>query len=61
MAEIIDRGQAAGVIRADLTVDDIPVMMCGVSSTMANQHPDGQPMDWRRHLELLLDGCKPRP
>jgi len=58
MAEIIRRGQEAGVIREDLTVSDIPMMMCGVSSIMANTHPDGTPMDWRRHLELLLDGVK---
>lgn len=60
MSEIIRRGQQTGVVRADLTVDDIPLMMCGVSSTMANTHPDGTQMDWRRHLELLLDGVKPR-
>jgi len=60
MSEIIRRGQAAGVIREDFTSADIPVMMCGVSSTMANTHPDGTAMDWRRHLELLLDGLKPR-
>ncbi|MBA3358063.1 MAG: TetR/AcrR family transcriptional regulator [Thermoleophilaceae bacterium] len=59
-AELIRRGQAAGVIRADLTVADVPMMMCGVGSTMANAYPDGTPMDWRRHLELLLDGVKPR-
>lgn len=58
MSEIIRRGQKAGVIRSDFTVSDIPVMMCGVSSTIANCHPDGTPMDWRRHLELLLDGVK---
>lgn len=58
--EIIRRGQAAGAIRADLKIDDVPLMMCGVSSTMANCHPDGTPMDWRRHLELLLDGVKAR-
>lgn len=60
MTEIISRGQATGAIRVDLTVDDMPVIMCGVCSTMANTHPDGTPMDWRRHLELLLDGAKAR-
>ena len=60
MGEIIRRGQEAGVIREDFTVSDIPLMMCGVTSAMANTHPDGRKMDWRRHLELLLDGVKPR-
>ena len=60
MTEIIERGQAAGAIRADFTVDDIPLMMSGVSSAMANVHPNGEAMDWRRLLDLLLDGVKPR-
>ena len=60
MTEIIERGKAAGAIRADFTVDDIPLMMCGVTSAMANAHPSGEPMDWRRHLELLLDGVRTR-
>lgn len=60
MRAIIERGQRAGAIRPDFGVDDVPVMMCGVCSTMANSHPDGTPMDWRRHLELLLDGAKQR-
>lgn len=50
---LIARGQAAGVLRADLVVDDIPMLMCGLSATMAV--PD---YDWRRHLEMLLDAMR---
>jgi AcrR family transcriptional regulator len=52
--ELIRRGQAAGVLRADLVVDDIPMLMCGLSATQAV--PD---YDWRRHLEMLLDAMRP--
>jgi AcrR family transcriptional regulator len=52
---LVRRAQEAGVLRADFSVDDIPMLMCGVSSTMAS------PMfDWRRHLELVLDGLRVR-
>jgi AcrR family transcriptional regulator len=51
--ELIRRGQQAGVLRADLVVDDIPMLMCGLSATMAVAE-----YDWRRHLELLLDAMR---
>jgi AcrR family transcriptional regulator len=51
--ELIDRGQAAGVIRRDVSVDDIPILMCGVCATMDPHGPDLR-TDWRRHLELVL-------
>jgi AcrR family transcriptional regulator len=49
--EIVRRAQAAGALRADVTVDDIGALMAGLCTTMA--HPE---LNWRRHLELLLDG-----
>jgi AcrR family transcriptional regulator len=51
--ELVARGQRAGVIRPDLTVDEMPMLMCGLSATMSMPG-----MDWRRHLELLLDGLR---
>lgn len=60
-SEIIARGQRAGAIRPDLRITDIPVIMCGVCATMGNRRPDGEAMDWRRFLELMLDGARPRP
>lgn len=51
---LIARAQRAGAVRADLTVADIPMIMCGVSSSMSRD------FDWRRHLELVLDGIKAR-
>jgi AcrR family transcriptional regulator len=50
---LIRRGQEAGVLRADMVVEDIPMLMCGVSSTMAVAG-----YDWRRHLEIVLDGLR---
>jgi AcrR family transcriptional regulator len=52
---LVRRAQEAGVLRPDFVVDDIPMIMCGVSSTMASPA-----FDWRRHLELVLDGLRAR-
>lgn len=51
--EIVRRAQAAGELRDDVTVEDIGALMAGLCTTMA--HPE---LDWRRHLELLLDGLR---
>ncbi|HSD78187.1 MAG TPA: helix-turn-helix domain-containing protein [Solirubrobacteraceae bacterium] len=56
LAQVIRRGQEAGVIRPDFSVDEVPMLMCGVASSMS-QHSD---WDWRRHLELVLDGIRVR-
>jgi AcrR family transcriptional regulator len=53
---LIDRAQAAGTLRRDFSADDVPMVMCGVSATMAVHE-----WDWRRHLEILLDGLRVEP
>jgi AcrR family transcriptional regulator len=53
-AELIARAQRAGTMRPDVTVDDIPMLMCGVSATM----PYSARFDWHRHLELVLDALR---
>ena len=42
-------------MRPDVTAEDVPMLMCGVSATMACGD-----WDWRRHLELTLDGLTAR-
>jgi AcrR family transcriptional regulator len=54
-AVLVDRAHRAGTLRADFGVDDIPMLMCGLSATMAHT---GGAFDWRRHLDLLLDGLR---
>jgi AcrR family transcriptional regulator len=56
-ARIIDRAIAAGAVRADLTVADFPLIVCGIMSTMYFK-PGGAEQDWRRHLDLVLDGIR---
>ena len=53
----VERCKRAGVIRPDFTIDDVPMLMCGLCSTMSAPGPDTG-FDWRRHLELMLDGVR---
>jgi AcrR family transcriptional regulator len=55
VTRVIDRAIAAGVVREDFTFEDFPMLMCGITSTMYFQPGGG---NWRRHLELVLDGLR---
>ena len=55
-SELIARAQAEGRMRADVVVEDIPMLMCGVGSATARPHPCADA--WRRHLAILLDGLR---
>ena len=56
-SQLIDRARRAGTIRPDATAVDIGMLMCGLSATMA--HP-ASGFDWRRHLDLVIDGLRPQ-
>jgi AcrR family transcriptional regulator len=58
LTELMRRAQHAGVARSDLTPDDLPrvVVMLAAVARLGDQ-PDSE--DWRRHLALPPDGCRP--
>jgi AcrR family transcriptional regulator len=53
---IIRRAVASGGVRSDLTVLDFHHLTCGVISSMYFKR--GGRSDWRRHLDLSLDGVR---
>jgi AcrR family transcriptional regulator len=54
---LIDRAHAAGELREDFTVDDMPGLMCGLGAAIdAMSEDDG----WRRLVEFALDGLRAR-
>ena len=55
---LIDRGVAAGVVRADFRAEEVGMLMCGLSATMGAEKASWA---WRRHLEIVLDGLRARP
>ena len=50
--ELLRKAQAAGEVRRDVRVDDLPVILLGV----ARSAPPGE---WRRYLGFALDGLRP--
>ena len=50
-AELMERAERAGTMRADVSVSDIPMLMSGVAATMTHAGPG---FDWHRHLELVI-------
>jgi len=54
---LIARAQAAGVMRADATVQDVSTIMCGFGHVASSQRA-GAPLDWRRYLTIALDGLR---
>ena len=52
---LVLRARRAGELRPDFQAIDIPMMMCGVCATIDRSGPG---WDWRRHLELMLDGMR---
>jgi AcrR family transcriptional regulator len=57
VGELIARAQRAGVLRADVGIDDVPMIMCSIGRV---QVLGGEPGDdgWRRHLAIMLDGLR---
>lgn len=57
---IVERGQAAGVVRADLEPEDVYLVLWGSSRVI--EVLDGiAPDAWRRFLGLILDGLRAGP
>ena len=54
---LIERAHAAGVLREDFTVEDMPGLMCGLGAAI-DVMPDGD--RWRRLVECALDGLRAR-
>ena len=53
--QLLARARAAGVVREDLVAADMPALFCALASVV-----QAGVADWRRYLDLLLDGLRPR-
>ena len=59
-ADINERAQLSGELRADLVAWDVPSLVCGLGRAVRVQG-DGRPaMSWERHLEIILAGLRAR-
>jgi len=55
--DLIRRAQAAGVVRADITQEDIPRILLMLTGPMTSFTPGCE--GWRRYLALMLDALSP--
>ncbi len=53
--QLIARARKAGVVREDLAAADMPALFCALASVV-----QAGVADWRRYLDLMLDGLRPR-
>jgi AcrR family transcriptional regulator len=56
-AELVERAQAAGELRPDISADDIPSLVCGLGRAVSSTG-GGPTMSWERYLEILLAGLR---
>jgi AcrR family transcriptional regulator len=54
LQQILSRGREAGVLRADLTIERMRGVFCGLAAVVRS----GQ--DWRPYVEIVLDGLRAR-
>lgn len=59
IATLIGRAQRRGLMREDATVQDVRTIMCGFGHVAAAQRA-GAGLDWKRYLEIALDGLRAR-
>ncbi|KAA2248747.1 TetR/AcrR family transcriptional regulator [Solihabitans fulvus] len=55
---LIERAQAAGALRADLTWQDVTFLLAGLSSVDRTMDIRAEPEQWRRSLHVVLDGLQ---
>jgi AcrR family transcriptional regulator len=58
LAPILHRAQAAGVVRDDVVIVDVPAL-CAVAARLPVWRLARQPELWRRYLAVVLDGLRP--
>ena len=58
ITKVVERAQAAGVLRADLYPTDVPLMLFMLSAS-AEYAMCVRPEIWRRYLALMLDALRP--
>jgi len=54
VGELIARAQRAGTLRPDVSVDDVPMIMCSCGRVQSL----GSGEAWRRHMAIMLDGLR---
>ena len=54
--KLLKRAQAEGKLRADFTIDDVPIMFASIAAAVRMM--EATPEAWKRHVEFTLDGLR---
>lgn len=54
--KLVRRAQRQGTMRKDFRSEELGMLMSGLCASMSGPFPERS--DWRRHLEILLDGLR---
>ena len=54
---VVERAQADGRLRDDITAADVPSLICGLGRAV-RADGDAPSMTWERHLEIILAGLR---
>ena len=57
--ELVERAQAAGVLRDDLNGTDLAMLLTAAGAVSETPFPGLRPDIWRRYLGVVLDGMRP--
>jgi AcrR family transcriptional regulator len=57
VAQLVVRAQEAGVLRADVVPEDVPMLVCGLGRA-TRVGSTGPTMSWQRYLVIMLDGLR---
>ncbi len=60
VVRLVDRAQASGALRADITGTDVFLLMCSPLHAVENLPGPPRPNLWRRYLDLIFDGLRPQ-
>lgn len=60
MTRIVERAKQAGAARADVSVDDVSLLLMGLGRIIQLTE-EAAPGTWRRQLAVVLDGLRARP
>jgi AcrR family transcriptional regulator len=58
VAQVVDRAQQSGQLRADITMEDLAFLNWANARILPAVRAAGAPDAWRRHLGWLLDGFR---
>jgi AcrR family transcriptional regulator len=57
-AQLIANAQAAGGMRRDAVIEDVPTLICGLGAVTAGAAGNMPELNWERYVEIMLDGLR---